>query len=82
MLHIFIGSPEQDVRAGATGRPVPGYEARVVDDNVCEVPPGTIGRLAVRGPTGCRYLADRRQRKYVQNGWNLTGDAYVMDTDG
>ena len=82
MLHIFIGSPERDVRAGATGRPVPGYEARVVDENGCEVPPGTVGRLAVRGPTGCRYLADRRQRKYVQNGWNLTGDTYVMDADG
>jgi 2-aminobenzoate-CoA ligase len=82
MLHIFIGSPEEEIRPGATGRPVPGYEARVVNDHGAEVPPGTIGRLAVRGPTGCRYLADPRQRKYVQNGWNITGDSFVMDRDG
>jgi 2-aminobenzoate-CoA ligase len=82
MLHIFIGSPEEDIRPGATGRPVPGYEAKVIDDDGRDVPPGTIGRLAVRGPTGCRYLADERQRKYVENGWNVTGDTYVMDADG
>jgi 2-aminobenzoate-CoA ligase len=82
MLHIFIGSPEPEIRAGSTGKPVPGYEARVVDDNGKEVAPGTIGRLAVRGPTGCRYLADKRQRQYVQNGWNVTGDTYLMDADG
>ncbi|HEV3397459.1 MAG TPA: AMP-binding protein, partial [Xanthobacteraceae bacterium] len=82
MLHIFIGSPEEDVRPGATGRPVPGYEAKVVDESGREVPPGTTGRLAVRGPTGCRYLADERQRKYVENGWNVTGDTYLMDADG
>jgi 2-aminobenzoate-CoA ligase len=82
MLHIFIGSPENEVRAGATGRPVPGYEARVVDADGNEVPPDTIGRLAVRGPTGCRYLADKRQRDYVQGGWNITGDTYRMDADG
>jgi 2-aminobenzoate-CoA ligase len=82
MLHIFIGSPENEIRAGATGRPVPGYEARVIDEHGQEVPPGTIGRLAVRGPTGCRYLADPRQRKYVERGWNITGDTYVMDADG
>ena len=82
MLHIFIGSPEDAIRAGATGKPVPGYEARVVDERGNEVPPGTIGRLAVRGPTGCRYLADERQRQYVQNGWNITGDTYLMDADG
>jgi 2-aminobenzoate-CoA ligase len=82
MLHIFIGSPEETVRPGATGKPVAGYEARVVDDEGRELPPGTIGRLAVRGPTGCRYLADKRQAGYVQNGWNLTGDTYVMDADG
>jgi 2-aminobenzoate-CoA ligase len=82
MLHIFIGSPEDEVRAGATGRPVPGYEARVVDADGNEVPPNTIGRLAVRGPTGCRYLADKRQRQYVQGGWNITGDTYQMDDDG
>ncbi len=82
MLHIFIGSPEHEVRAGSTGRPVPGYEARIVDDHGNVVGPGAIGRLAVRGPTGCRYLADDRQRKYVQHGWNVTGDTYVMDEDG
>jgi 2-aminobenzoate-CoA ligase len=82
MLHIFIGSPEDEIRPGATGRPVPGYEARIVDDGGREVPPGTLGRLAVRGPTGCRYLADARQTKYVQGGWNVTGDTYVMDADG
>jgi 2-aminobenzoate-CoA ligase len=82
MLHIFIGSPEDEVRAGATGRPVPGYEARVVGADGNEVPPNTIGRLAVRGPTGCRYLADKRQRQYVQDGWNITGDTYLMDDDG
>jgi len=82
MLHIFIGSPEEDLRPGATGRVVPGYEAKVIDESGREVAPGTIGRLAVRGPTGCRYLADERQRKYVQDGWNLTGDTYVMDADG
>jgi 2-aminobenzoate-CoA ligase len=82
MLHIFIGSPEEEVRAGATGKPVPGYEARVIDADGNEVPPNTIGRLAVRGPTGCRYLADKRQRQYVQNGWNVTGDTYLMDADG
>jgi 2-aminobenzoate-CoA ligase len=82
MLHIFIGSPEEEIRPGATGKPVPGYEARVVDEHGNEVAPGTIGRLAVRGPTGCRYLADQRQGQYVQNGWNVTGDTYVMDADG
>jgi len=82
LLHIFIGSPEEDIRPGTTGRVVPGYEAKVIDDNGREVKPGTIGRLAVRGPTGCRYLADERQSKYVENGWNLTGDTYLMDDDG
>ena len=82
MLHIFIGSPEDEIRPGATGRPVPGYEARVVDASGNEVPPNTLGRLAVRGPTGCRYLADKRQRVYVRDGWNITGDTYLMDADG
>ena len=82
MLHIFIGSPEHEVRAGSTGRPVPGYEARILDDAGNVAPPGTVGRLAVRGPTGCRYLADDRQKKYVQDGWNVTGDTYLMDADG
>jgi 2-aminobenzoate-CoA ligase len=82
MLHIFIGSPEHEVRAGSTGKPVPGYEARILDNEGKKAPPGTVGRLAVRGPTGCRYLADDRQKKYVQNGWNVTGDTYLMDADG
>ncbi len=82
LLHIFIGSPEHEIRAGATGKPVPGYEARVLDAEGAEAPPNTIGRLAVRGPTGCRYLADPRQRKYVQDGWNITGDTYLLDADG
>jgi 2-aminobenzoate-CoA ligase len=82
MLHIFIGSPEDEIRPGSTGRPVPGYEARVIDAEGNEVPPNTIGRLAVRGPTGCRYLADKRQRQYVRDGWNVTGDTYLMDADG
>ena len=82
MLHIFIGSREEDTRAGATGKPVPGYEARVIDESGREAPTGTPGRLAVRGPTGCRYLGDRRQSEYVQNGWNVTGDTYIQDADG
>jgi 2-aminobenzoate-CoA ligase len=82
MLHIFIGSPPEEIRPGSTGKPVCGYEARIVDPDGHEVPAGTLGRLAVRGPTGCRYLADSRQRQYVTDGWNLTGDIYVMDADG
>ena len=82
MLHIFISANEQEARPGATGKVVPGYEACVVDDKGQPVAPGTIGKLAVRGPTGCRYLRDERQRTYVKNGWNLTGDAYLMDADG
>ena len=82
MLHIFISANEHDARPGATGKVVPGYEARVVDDNGNTVPPGTVGKLAVRGPTGCRYLNDARQTTYVRDGWNLTGDAYRMDADG
>jgi len=82
MMHIFIGVPENEIRAGSTGKAVPGYEAKVIDDDGRDCPPGTVGRLAVRGPTGCRYLADQRQTKYVQNGWNVTGDTYLMDEDG
>ena len=82
MLHIFITAAGDDIRPGATGRPVPGYEAMVVDEAMRPLPPGEIGRLAVRGPTGCRYLADERQREYVRDGWNLTGDAYKVDEDG
>jgi 2-aminobenzoate-CoA ligase len=82
MMHIFIGSPQAKVRGGSTGQPVPGYVAMVVDENFNEVQRGTIGRLAVKGPTGCRYLADARQTKYVQKGWNFPGDTYVQDADG
>jgi 2-aminobenzoate-CoA ligase len=81
MMHIFIGAPEGEIRPGATGKAVPGYEAKVIDDGR-DCPPGTVGRLAVRGPTGCRYLSDTRQTKYVQDGWNVTGDMYLMDEDG
>ncbi len=82
MLHIFIGSSDDDIRPGSTGRPVPGYEARIVDDEGTEVADGTVGRLSVRGPTGCRYLDDPRQDDYVQDGWNVTGDAFLRDDDG
>jgi 2-aminobenzoate-CoA ligase len=82
MLHIFISAAGDAIRPGATGRPIPGYQAIVVDDAMQKLPPGVTGRLAVRGPTGCRYLADERQRDYVQGGWNLTGDAYQVDEDG
>jgi 2-aminobenzoate-CoA ligase len=83
LLHIFVSAAGDDIRPGATGKAIPGYEARVVDDLGNPLPPGEVGKLAVRGPTGCRYLADEeRQKRYVQNGWNLTGDAYKMDADG
>ncbi|MBU8537697.1 AMP-binding protein [Roseomonas tokyonensis] len=82
MLHIFISATEDRIRPGATGLPVPGYIAKVVDEAGQEVPRGTPGRLAVRGPTGCRYLDDPRQANYVQHGWNITGDTYIQDEDG
>ncbi|PTM43119.1 benzoate-CoA ligase family protein [Bosea sp. 124] len=82
MLHIFIAAPREAIRAGSTGIPVPGYEAKIVDDDGRDMPDGSPGRLAVRGPIGCRYLADERQGKYVQNGWNVTGDTYIRDADG
>lgn len=82
MLHVFIGSSHDRLRPGATGRPVPGYRARVVDDRGGPVPAGVAGNLAVQGPTGCRYLRDPRQRDYVRDGWNLTGDTYICDDEG
>jgi 2-aminobenzoate-CoA ligase len=82
LLHIFLSHRDDDVRPGATGKPVPGYTVAVVDERLRPVPPGQAGRLAVKGPTGCRYLDDPRQRDYVQQGWNLTGDVYVVDDDG
>ena len=82
MLHIFVTNRFDDHRPACTGKPVTGYEARVIDDTGAEVPRGTVGRLAVRGPTGCRYLADDRQTGYVLDGWNITGDAFSMDEGG
>jgi 2-aminobenzoate-CoA ligase len=82
MLHIFISNRYDDARPACTGKPVGGYEVRIVDDTMRDLPAGTPGRLAVRGPTGCRYLADRRQGDYVRDGWNITGDTFVMDADG
>jgi 2-aminobenzoate-CoA ligase len=82
MLHVFISAADDDIRPGATGKEVPGFRAAVLDEDGKPVSPGTPGRLAVKGPTGCRYLADPRQAEYVQNGWNLTGDTYVQDEDG
>jgi benzoate-CoA ligase family protein len=82
MLHIFIASAGEEIRPGSTGRAVPGYVATVLDEHGGAAPAGQEGRLAVRGPTGCRYLADERQRVYVQGGWNVTGDTYVRDEDG
>ena len=82
MLHIFISHAEEEAKPGATGKPVPGYQACVLDEAGQPLPPGQVGRLAVRGPTGCRYLDDERQRNYVQHGWNITGDAYLVDEEG
>ena len=82
LLHIFISAAGDAIRPGATGKPVPGYQACILGPDGQPVGPGVIGRLAVKGPTGCRYLADERQKDYVVNGWNVTGDAYEMDADG
>jgi 2-aminobenzoate-CoA ligase len=82
MLHIFISHDEAHAKPGATGKPVAGYQACVMDDAGRPLPAGHVGRLAVKGPTGCRYLSDDRQRQYVQHGWNYTGDAYLVDADG
>jgi 2-aminobenzoate-CoA ligase len=82
MLHIFISNRIGDAKPGATGRLVSGYQAKIVDAQMNEVPAGTVGRLAVRGPTGCRYLADARQTTYVHDGWNMTGDVFYCDDEG
>jgi len=82
MLHIFISAAGEEIRPGATGKPIPGYRACVLDDKGNPAPAGAVGKLAVKGPTGCRYLADERQKSYVHDGWNLTGDAYLMDDHG
>src|SRR5271170_2495249 len=82
MLHIFLSNRFGDAAPASTGKPVIGYEAKIVDDDMNEKPRGEVGKLAVRGPTGCRYLADKRQSAYVRDGWNLTGDAFTQDADG
>jgi 2-aminobenzoate-CoA ligase len=82
MFHIFISATPADVKRGAIGRVVPGYQAKIVDEQGHDLPRGTVGRLAVKGPTGCRYLGDPRQAAYVQDGWNFPGDAFMQDTDG
>ncbi|RJO77032.1 2-aminobenzoate-CoA ligase [Nocardia panacis] len=82
MLHVFISAADDDIRPGATGRVVPGYRAEIQDEQGRPVPDGTPGMLAVQGPTGCRYLADERQRSFVRAGWNLTGDVFTRDADG
>ncbi|HLL17425.1 MAG TPA: AMP-binding protein [Rubrivivax sp.] len=82
MLHIFISADEATARPGATGVPVPGYRGAVLREDGSPAAVGEVGRLAVKGPTGCRYLADDRQAAYVQNGWNITGDAYLVDAGG
>ena len=82
MLHIFISNRFDDHRPACTGKPVSGYQVRILDDDGNDVPDGTVGRLAVRGPTGCRYLADDRQKTYVQDGWNITGDSFMRDEEG
>jgi 2-aminobenzoate-CoA ligase len=82
LLHIFISAAGDDIRPGATGKPVPGYRAAILDPDDEELPPGVEGRLAVIGPVGCRYLDDERQRAYVRNGWNVTGDTFLRDDDG
>ncbi len=82
MLHAFLAMRPDDPPSGAVGRPLPGFRARIVDESMRDVAPGEVGRLAVRGPTGCRYLDDERQKKYVRDGWNLSGDAFRADADG
>ncbi|SCK28822.1 AMP-binding protein [Vogesella sp. LIG4] len=82
MIHIYIASRPEQYRPGAIGKPLPGFEAMLVDDDMRPVPVGSEGKLAIKGPTGCRYLADERQQKYVRQGWNITGDTFHQDADG
>jgi len=82
MLHIFISNRFDDHRPGCTGKPVAGYEARILDADGNDAPDGDVGRLAVRGPTGCRYLRGDRQEAYVKDGWNITGDSFARDAEG
>ena len=82
MIHVFISAVGDEIRPGATGKAIPGYQACILGDDDQPAPPGTLGRLALKGPTGCKYLADERQKNYVVNGWNTTGDVCTMDEDG
>src|SRR3546814_14812270 len=82
MVQVELASAGKEVRGGAVGKVVPGYVAQVVDERFRPVAPGVVGRLAVKGPTGCRYLEDERQQVFVQHGWNLPGDTFAMDEDG
>ncbi len=82
MLHIFITNRFEDHKPNCTGKPVKGYEAKVIGPDGAELPRGEVGRLAMRGPTGCRYMFGERQTEYVQNGWNISGDAFSQDEDG
>ena len=82
MLHIFISNSIDDSRPGKTGKIVPGFQARIVNDQMEDIADGEVGQLAVRGPTGCRYLDDSRQLDYVRNGWNITGDSFIKDSEG
>ncbi|MEZ2220189.1 AMP-binding protein [Rhizobium sp. RCC_161_2] len=82
MLHIFVSNRLDDAKPNCTGKPLRGYEARIVDADMNEVPRGTIGKLVIRGPIGCRYLADPRQAEYVRDGWNMTGDSFIQDEEG
>lgn len=82
MLHIFISAADDEIRPGSVGKPIPGFRATIIDDDGNEAADGQVGRLAVIGPTGCRYLADDRQAAYVHNGWNLTGDTFYRDAEG
>ena len=82
LLHIFISNRFDDHKKSCTGKPIKGYEAKIVDENMNELAIGEVGMLAVRGPTGCRYLSDNRQSDYVVDGWNITGDSFHMDREG
>jgi 2-aminobenzoate-CoA ligase len=82
LLHIFISASDEEILPGMTGKPVPGYQAKIVDENFKELADGQSGFLAVKGPTGCKYLNDARQKNYVKNGWNLTGDIYTKTSAG
>ena len=82
VLHNYISATEDELRPGSTGKVIPGYAAKLVDEDGNEVPPGVVGRLAIRGPVGCRYLDDHRQTQYVQHGWNMPGDSFIRDEDG